>query len=288
MNSLQKFYTFPHRLARFVRKSPAGRRLAIRESIKAALRSFNQQISAAAYRTYDAINPLYRRRRIFREAYSNHLWGSDPHTQFFSGVGSRGEAVEVYANQMARLLEQHAAELGRPLTVVDLGCGDFQVGYALLTRVPELTYIGCDIVPEVIEYNRKTYANERISFHRLDIVADPLPKGDVCLVRQVLQHLSNAEIMRFLQRANYEYLYITEGQPAIQEGPINPDKATSADIRFDWSKGHGRGVELDKPPYTLVTREAFRVHAFPTEVIVTQRIFRQPWPVKDVGGANQR
>jgi hypothetical protein len=82
---------------------------------------------------------------------------------------------------MAPLFDQHRAELGRPLTIVDLGCGDFQVGHALTTWLPDLIYIGCDIVPELIEHHTHTYASERIRFCQLDIITDALPEGDVIL-----------------------------------------------------------------------------------------------------------
>jgi SAM-dependent methyltransferase len=257
-------------LLRFARKTRSDRRKAMKER----LRGLAQPLACVPHRTLTALNQRYRRRQTFRDVYRKNLWGRDVGSEFFSGVGSRGQSVDAYVEGMARLLERHAEELGRPPTVVDLGCGDFRVGQALAARVPDLIYIGCDLVPEMIAHHTKTYANERISFRELDIVVDPLPEGDICLVRQVLQHLSNAEIMRVLQRANYQYLYVTEGQPAVREGAVNPDKDTSADIRFDWSKGRGRGVELNEPPYSLTTQEMFRVHAHPTELIITERILR--------------
>jgi SAM-dependent methyltransferase len=181
---------------------------------------------------------------------------------------ARQESAEGYVRGMSELLERHAAKFGRTPTVVDLGCGDFEVGHALVARFPDLTYVGCGIVPELIAHNTKTYADERISFRRLDIVADPFPVGDVCLVRQVLQHLSNAEIMRFLNRMNYMYLYITEGDPSVRTGPVNPDKPTRADVRFDWPAGRGCGVELGEPPFCLSTREVFSAPAsFPMKLL---------------------
>ena len=91
-------------------------------------------------------------------------------------------------------------------------------------------------------------------------------------MRQVLQHLSNAEIMNFLQRANYKHLYVTEGHPAIRIGPFNPDKVTDGGVRFDWAKGSGRGVELDKPPFCLDTTEVFRACERPNEIIITDQV----------------
>lgn len=258
---------FQEKLSRFARKSSSDRWLAIKATVL--------NLAVAPSRVRAALDERYRRRQVFRDVYKRHLWGSDGRSTFFSGIGSRGECAEVYVRGMAELLECHGRELGRPLTVVDLGCGDFQIGRDLIARVPDLTYIGCDIVPELIEHNTRIYGTERVSFRQLDIVTDPLPVGDVCLVRQVLQHLSNAEITRFLQRAAYKYLYVTEGHPVISTGSINPDKAVGFDVRFDWRAGHGRGVELDKAPYCLATREVLRAHAHPAEVIITERVFTE-------------
>jgi hypothetical protein len=273
---MQRLATLSDKLDRFVHKSPPDRWIAIRETIKEPWRSASRWVANTPRRVWETLNQRHRRRRIFREIYDKNLWGSDGHSKFYSGVGSRGESAEIYVKGMARVLESHVAELGRKLTVVDLGCGDFEIGHALVTGLPDLIYVGCDIVPEVVIHNTKTYANERISFRQLDIVADPLPNADVCLVRQVLQHLSNAEIIKFLQRANYKYLYITEGHPSVRTGPVNPAKATGGDVRFDWHAGRGRGVELDKPPYCMLTEEMFRACERPNEVIITERVLSAP------------
>ena len=216
------------------------------------------------------------RRKIFQNVYKRNLWGNDNNSRFYSGIGSRGDSVQVYVHEMSKRLKKHELDLARPLTVVDLGCGDFEVGQALLKEMPDMEYIGCDIVPELIAHNEETYGTDKVSFRRLDIVSDPLPHGDVCLVRQVLQHLSNKEILTFLSRANYEWIYMTEGQPVIKTGTVNPDKSAGFDVRFDWKTGRGRGVELDRPPFNMKTVELFKVATSPQEFVVTARVF----PVK--------
>jgi hypothetical protein len=254
------------KLSRFARKSPPDQWSALKATFGSMRR----------HGWVTVLSDRKLRQQIFRDIYNNDRWGGDQQSKFFSGVGSRGEVLEVYVQGMAELLEHHATELGRPLTVIDLGCGDFEVGRALVTRLPDLTYIGCDIVPELIAHNVRTYASEKVSFRQLDIVSDPLPEGDVCLVRQVLQHLSNVEIAAFLQRINYGYLYVTEGHPAVRTGPFNPDIGSGVGVRFDWSVGRGRGVELGKPPYLIKTREMFRASAHPNEIIITEQVLRPP------------
>jgi SAM-dependent methyltransferase len=213
------------------------------------------------------------RRRTFQDVYERNLWGSDGNSEFFSGMGSRGEAALVYVRQMADLFQRHSRELGRPLTVVDLGCGDFQVGRALLEAVPDMEYVGCDIVPELVAHNNALYATDKVRFCQLDLVSDPLPEGDVCLVRQVFQHLPNSDIQAFFRRADYQWIYLTEGHPAFRTGTVNPDKPAGHEIRFDWRTGRGRGVELDRPPFNLMTQEVFRIEASPHEILVTERVF---------------
>jgi SAM-dependent methyltransferase len=200
------------------------------------------------------------------------LWGREDSSKFFSGDGSRGAAAAFYIEHMAGLLAKHAEELGRPLTIVDIGCGDFQVARNLLQKLPDFNYVGCDIVPEVIAHHAATYSSNRIRFQTLDAVRDRLPQGDVCLIRQVLQHLPNADILKITHRLSYPIVYVTEGQPLERTGPVNPDKPVGVDIRFDWRKGHGRGVELAEPPFNLDATEVFRVLSDPPEVIVTERI----------------
>ena len=130
-----------------------------------------------------------------------------------------------------------------------------------------------DIVPQLIEHHRHTFGGDRIRFQQLDLVCDPLPAGDVCLVRQVLQHLSNKDITTFLDRAFFDRLYVTEGQPEVREGAVNPDKLAGAHVRFDWGSGRGRGVELDQAPFARRTEEQFRTSLPSHEIIITERVY---------------
>jgi len=205
-----------------------------------------------------------QRRRTFQSIYRRDLWGGNAVTPFFSGFGSRGEHAKLYVDAMVPLLAQHASESSKEFVIVDLGCGDFAIGSQLLKSLDGVRYIGCDIVPELIDYNQYRYGTPRygvgtIEFQTVDIVHDLLPDGDVCLVRQVLQHLSNAEICTILPKlSKYSYIYISEGQPLIREGLPNPDKPVGADVRYDWRTGRGRGVELDLPPWNLTLQEIVR------------------------------
>jgi SAM-dependent methyltransferase len=217
----------------------------------------------------------YCRRKTFQIVYRDKLWGTDSKSPFFSGIGSHSESVAVYVDAMAAIITTEVKDLQRPATIVDLGCGDFSVGARLVERLPAVQYVGCDVVPELIEHNNERYGRKRVQFRTIDIVSENLPDGDICLVRQVFQHLPNRDIGCVLSKLRkYRAVIVTEGQPTVRVGRVNPDKPSNADVRFDWRTGRGRGVELDQPPWNLTIDEVCRSvgEAYVKEVIITYRV----------------
>jgi hypothetical protein len=88
-----------------------------------------------------------------------------------------------------------------------------------------------------------------VDFRRLDIATEALPGGDVAIVRQVLQHLSNAEITGVVRQIEqkFGFLVLTEHLPATPNFAHNLDKPTGRDIRM----GLGSGVVLTSAPFHL-------------------------------------
>jgi SAM-dependent methyltransferase len=215
----------------------------------------------------------FHRQRTFEAVYSRNKWGSEDGVRFYSGNGSRGEAVKFYTEHVAAILGETEIRLGYAPVVVDLGCGDFTVGAALTARCPDVKYVGCDIVEPLIAHHTAKHASGRVSFKRLDIVEDQLPPGDVVLIRQVLQHLSNADVARVLKKVgSYDTVVVTEGLPTQIEGEPNPDKPVGSGMRYDWRTGRGRGLELDLPPFNLKTSHVCTVEAPEYGRIVTHKV----------------
>lgn len=133
---------------------------------------------------------------VFTKVYTNRVWGDpgEPASPFYSGPGSRDQAlVSGYVSAVSSFLNA----LGKP-DVVDLGCGDFKVGSQLRPWCGR--YTACDVVPDLIAFNRTAFTQLDVDFRVLDMVEDPLPAGDVVFVRQVLQHLSNAAISKAIAK----------------------------------------------------------------------------------------
>lgn len=193
-----------------------------------------------AYRIKNAGRSL---QEVFREIYETNLWGGKKGF-FCSGPGSEDSISEPYVSFIRKFLLDHGHEIHR---VVDLGCGDFRVGRRI--SMNEINYVGIDVVPDLVGHLQLEFGSEVCEFRCLDITSDDLPDADLCLIRQVLQHLSNYEIKRVLENTRkYKYVFITEHLPSPKLFRVpNIDKVHGVDVRIQ----DDSGVFLDQPPFSL-------------------------------------
>lgn len=186
---------------------------------------------------------------IFTKIYDDGVWGrsGDLGDPYVSGTGSRD--VTVVAPYVAAVKEFISTLPEKP-NVVDLGCGDFTVGSQL--RPAFSKYIACDIVERVVDFNRDRYSDLDVEFRMIDLVNDILPTGDIAIVRQVFQHLSNRDIATAIENISkfFDNLLVTEHIP---QGIFTPnlDKPTGPGIRMDMDSG----LVLTEPPFFLRYRK---------------------------------
>jgi len=196
---------------------------------------------------------------IFTEVYAQGLWGKsdDAGEAFFSGEGSHDPAL---LNAYVQVVATFLGLFGSKLDAVDLGCGDFHVGSKLRPLCQK--YVACDVVAELIERNRRTYQDLDVDFRVVDAVQDELPEGDVIFIRQVLQHLSNAQIENIVQRlpGRYRAVVVSEHLP-WHDFTANLDKPTGSTIRVGHPDG-ASGVVLTEPPFNLSVRQDIRLLEF--------------------------
>lgn len=185
------------------------------------------------------------------QVYDMNLWGGDK-ADFYSGEGSHHPKI---VNPYTEAVTAFLSSFEKPLTVCDLGCGDFNVGKELVPHTKK--YVAVDIVPSLIARNKEKFKADNLEFHCLDIATADLPAGDCALVRQVLQHLSNTEIQRIVKKlAAFKYIILTEHVP---EGDFVPNK--------DLISGQGNrlkkqsGINLLAPPFKFQIKEETQVSA---------------------------
>jgi hypothetical protein len=187
------------------------------------------------------------------QVYAMKLWGRNL-SSFYSGEGSHLPDI---VNPYVSIVTSFLSSFETPLVVCDLGCGDFNVGKQLTAHTKK--YIAVDIVADLITFNQKTFKAENLEFHCLDIAVDELPKADCVLVRQVLQHLSNAEIKHILRKlADFKYVILTEHLP---EGVFKPnvDIISGQGIRLKKKSG----VQLLEAPFQFKVKEEKQLSVVP-------------------------
>lgn len=182
-------------------------------------------------------------REVFTEIYRRNIWG---YQETVSGGGSTMHYTEKLRQSLPGLIGD--LKIG---TMLDLPCGDFH--WMSEIELPVTHYIGCDIVPLLVQNARIRYGRPNREFRTVDLCQDPLPDADLLLCRDCLMHLS--EEMNFLAidnilRSNIKYLLTTtypEGtNRAIQNGDWFTLKLTAAPYNFPPPL---RVIEDWVPPY---------------------------------------
>jgi SAM-dependent methyltransferase len=168
----------------------------------------------------------------FRQIYASDHWKSG------SGEGSEVAATEPYRRVLASVLGARDVR-----TVVDAGCGDWQ--FSRLVDWSGKRYLGVDIVPELITNNRRSFAREGIEFTAADIRTQKMPKADLLVCKDVLQHWDVQSIQAFLARnlRRYRYALITNDVASVH--------MTAGMLNGEIPLGHWRPVDLERPVFGL-------------------------------------
>lgn len=193
-------------------------------------------------KTFPALVPVYRfvkrelfnrvlsMESVFQQIYETNYWGVD---ESVSGAGSTLAQTERLRRELPGLL----AEL-KVRTLLDAPCGDFN----WMKEVPmELdSYVGLDIVPSIIAENSKRFGSRNRSFRVADVTADPLPRADLILCRDLMIHLSFRHIaaaVKNMKRSGSELLLTT----------TYPDVSVNQDI----VTGSWRPINLEVAPFSF-------------------------------------
>jgi SAM-dependent methyltransferase len=167
------------------------------------------------------------------EAFRRHYETSESHWGRHSGGGS-----DPYWNIDYRSFLERFIALNDIRTVVDIGCGDWQ--FSRFINFSGVRYYGFDVVESVISQNRALYSSENISFDAMPVDLDGVPSADLLIMKDVLQHLPDAEIMRHKRElfSRYPRCLLSNSYHKLHT-PRN----------IDVSYGGFRSLDLNAPPY---------------------------------------
>lgn len=181
---------------------------------------------------------------VFSEIYKTHSWGGGS----ISGPGSDVEKVGAYIKVLESLLEARP-EIRK---IVDVGCGDW--AFSRHINWGSRDYTGIDLVPDLIGYLNKTYGAPTRRFKALNAVEDDLPPGDLLIMKDVLQHLSNRSIHQVLKKITaFRYVLLTNDIKRLRHlpFPLHFVKFSRLKANVDIEDGGYRPVKLKKAPFNL-------------------------------------
>jgi SAM-dependent methyltransferase len=169
---------------------------------------------------------IERLRERFAAIYDRNEWG------FQSGVGAQPANNLEYSAFVQNFIHRNAVK-----SVVDFGCGDWQ--FSRFIDWTGLRYLGTDIVPGLIERNRRIFGQEHIAFELFSSV-DALPAADLLVCKDVLQHLPNPMVQQYLDqfKSKFKFMLITN-----DDAPIDY-------LNIEIQPGGWRTLRFDQPPFS--------------------------------------
>ena len=191
-------------------------------------------LAAALVFCYFAINAVNQQllTDTFNLIYAEGTWGKDVAGEGTSGTGSTLEITREYRAYVQDFVKKHSVK-----SVVDAGCGDWSFSSAI--DWGDASYLGIDIASDVIAAVRNKHAKSRSKFQVGDIT-DELPAADLLISKDVLQHLSNELVHRFirnnLRKGKYKWAILTNDR-----GSANTDV----------EPGGYRAIDLAASPFAV-------------------------------------
>ena len=169
---------------------------------------------------------------VFDTIYEKKVWGNG------SGGGSDAHVANVYIDTVNKIFKENNIK-----KVLDIGCGDWQ--FSKFIDWSNMDYVGIDVVESVIKKNNEKFSSSNIKF----ICENPLsencilPSVDLILVKDVLQHLSNKNVIILLDKilkSKSNFVLVT-----------NDFDSRNIDI----NNGDTRPIDITKPPFNVINSE---------------------------------
>lgn len=167
----------------------------------------------------------------FTHVYRSNFWAN---SESASGPGSTLKQTATLRTKLAFLFEQLGVS-----TVLDAACGDFN--WFEKVYFPLKQYFGIDIVPDIIERNKKLYGNKTRTFECKNIIRDQLPRVDLIICRDCFVHLTFNDIKAALRN------FKASGSTYVLMTTFKKKRPNTEIARY----GFWRTLNMELPPFNL-------------------------------------
>ena len=170
----------------------------------------------------------------FTKIYEKNTWGKG------SGTGSKCDTPDnrFYLSILKDIIEEREIK-----TICDVGCGDWEIMKSFDLQGKE--YLGLDVVESVITKNSEDYKKDNIKFERQDVTQDPIRGFDLVILKDVIQHWADEDIVKTLDElmAHNKYVFITNGYKFLRDKTKNEWETRVLDKKY-----HYHPVDICKEP----------------------------------------
>lgn len=190
----------------------------------------------------------------FTYIYENRIWGNNNNNEY-NGSSGGGSTINFNKNTYVPFLKNFITN-NNIKNIIDLGCGDFVCGELIYDDL-DVLYTGYDTYKKVIDYNSSKHLSPKYSFKHLDFCTykEQIIDGDLCILKDVLQHWSLENIYTFLdyivEHRKFKYILICNCCSQMQDN--------TNIITGDWRQLNSKFFPLKKYNakrlYTYETKE---------------------------------
>jgi hypothetical protein len=172
---------------------------------------------------------------IFTTIYETKKWG-DNNNEEYNGSSGGGSDIEYNKYTYVPFLKNIIVN-NNIKNIVDFGCGDFKCG-KLIYEDLDIAYTGYDTYKKIIDYNLKQHPLPKYFFEHLDFFnnRETIKNGDLCILKDVLQHWKIDEIYNFLdylvENKKFKYILICNCCNQTKDNPENDDRFTPLSAHF--------------------------------------------------------
>jgi len=204
---------------------------------------FDARERCGEFKYRDEASTMSTTTEAFARIYRGHDWGGVSK----SGPGSDPKLLHSYLHLLRTIIKEKQIA-----SVVDIGCGDWALAQKLNWQ--GLEYTGIDIVPDIVSKLNQQFSNNHVRFLCSDVLASELPLADLCIIKDVLQHLCNDAVHNFLRKLprHFKYALLTNDISHKEKGGWRTRwKTRSLEANCNIANGGYRPLRLMETPFHL-------------------------------------